>query len=300
MCIVEEIKKLGIEYSVNEVMKNHTTFKIGGPVKCMVFPKTIHEIRSILSFVSNNNINFMTIGKGSNLLFDDAGFDGVIIKIADNFAKYYFENNYVVVESGIAMSSLATILADKGLAGFEPLSGIPGTVGGAIMMNAGAYESEISEFVEEVVILDENNNVVTYSCEDMKFAYRKSILTNTKMIVLQVKLRFSNDLPSNIKQRINEYYERRASRQPLEFGSAGSMFKRPVGYFAGKLVDDAGLRGFSINDAQVSEKHAGFIINKGNATFDDVMKLVKHVQKTVFEKFNVMLEQEVKVIKKDN
>ncbi len=300
MQIVERIKKLGIEYSTNEVMKNHTTFKIGGPVKCMVFPKTVHEIQMILEFVKKNKINFMTIGKGSNLLFDDAGYDGVIIKIADNYAKYHIEDNVIVVEAGISMNNLANILADKGLTGFEPLSGIPGTIGGAIMMNAGAYEAEISEFVEEVTLLDENNNVVVYACKDMQFSYRRSVLTNTKMIVLQVKLRFSKDLPSNIKKRIDEYSERRAARQPLEFGSAGSMFKRPTGYFAGKLIDDAGLRGFAINDAQVSEKHAGFIINKGNATFDDVMQLVKYVQKIVFDKFNVMLEQEVKVIKKDN
>lgn len=291
------IQEIGEQYfSFEEEMKMHTTFKIGGPVGCMIFPKTKQDITKIIRFLVDNQIRHMTIGNGSNLLVDDEGYEGVVVKLSDNFSHCKVENTQVYVESGISMANLAQILANHELAGFEPLSGIPGTIGGALSMNAGAYEEEIKSFVVSVEVIDESGNIYTLNNEEMQFGYRRSVVIENKLLVLSAILKFEKGDYETIIEKIDDYTKRRASRQPLEYGSAGSMFKRPVGYFAGKLIDDCGLRGYRVNDAQVSEKHAGFVINRKNATFKDVMQLVNDVKYKVKTEFGVDLEQEVKVI----
>lgn len=289
--------EIGEQYfSFEETMKMHTTFKIGGPVGCMIFPKRKQDIQTIIRYLLANNIRYLTIGNGSNLLVDDKGYDGVIIKLSNNFAHCKVEGNTVFVEAGMSMHDLAITLANYELAGFEPLSGIPGTIGGALSMNAGAYEEEIKSFVIEVEVMDSNGKVFTLTNEEMQFGYRTSTVTKQHLVILSAILQFKKGNKTEILTKIDDYTQRRSSRQPLEYGSAGSMFKRPVGYFAGKLIDDCGLRGYCVNDAQVAEKHAGFVINRGNATFEDVMQLVYDVQAKVKQEYDVDLEQEVKVI----
>lgn len=291
------IDEIGEEYfSFEEKMKMHTTFKIGGPVSCMIFPKRKEDIIKIIKYLVDNNIRYLTIGNGSNLLVDDEGFDGVIVKLSNNFSHCKIDQNKVYVESGISMSDLAYLLATHQLKGFEPLSGIPGTIGGALSMNAGAYEEEIKSFVESVEAIDQHGKVYHFTNEEMNFGYRKSVVTEKQLVILSAVLKFESGDEKEILAKIEDYTIRRKTRQPLEYGSAGSMFKRPVGYFAGKLIDDCGLRGYRVNDAQVSAKHAGFVVNIGEATFKDVMRLVQDVQKKVKETFDVELEQEVKVI----
>lgn len=291
------IEEIGEEYfSFEEKMKMHTTFKIGGPVSCMIFPKRKEDIIKIIKYLVDNNIRYLTIGNGSNLLVDDEGFDGVIVKLSNNFSHCKIDHNKVYVESGISMYDLAYLLATHQLKGFEPLSGIPGTIGGALSMNAGAYEEEIKSFVESVEAIDQHGNVYHFTNEEMNFGYRTSIVTQKNLVILSAVLKFELGNEKEILAKIEDYTIRRKTRQPLEYGSAGSMFKRPVGYFAGKLIDDCGLRGYRVNDAQVSAKHAGFVVNIGEATFKDVMQLVQDVKLKVKETFDVELEQEVKVI----
>lgn len=293
------IEEIGSEYfSFEEKMSMHTTFRIGGPVSCMIFPKRKEDIIKIIKYLVSNNIRYLTIGNGSNLLVDDEGFDGVIVKLSSNFSHCKIDHNLVYVESGLSMADLASVLAKHALKGFEPLSGIPGTIGGALSMNAGAYEEEIKTFVVSVEAIDQEGNVYHFSNEEMNFGYRKSVVTEKKLVILSAILQFEEGDEKQILARIEDYTIRRKTRQPLEYGSAGSMFKRPVGYFAGKLIDDCGLRGYRVNDAQVSAKHAGFVVNIGHATFKDVMQLVKDVQEKVKATYGVDLEQEVKVIYK--
>lgn len=294
------INEIGEEYfSFEEKMKLHTTFKIGGPVSCMIFPKRKEDIIKIIKYLVQHNIRYLTIGNGSNLLVDDEGFNGVVVKLSNNFSHCKIEDNRVYVESGISMHDLAYILASHQLKGFEPLSGIPGTIGGALSMNAGAYEEEIKSFVESVEAIDQYGNVYHFSNEEMNFGYRKSVVIEKKLVILSAILKFEFGNEKEILSNIEDYTLRRKSRQPLEYGSAGSMFKRPIGHFAGKLIDDCGLRGYRVNDAQVSSKHAGFVINIKDATFKDVMQLVEDVKLKVKDTFGIELEQEVKVIYRD-
>lgn len=292
------IAEIGEEYfSFKEKMEMHTTFKIGGPVGCMIFPKRKQDIQAIVCYLLKHDIPYLTIGNGSNLLVDDKGFNGVIIKLSNNFSHCKVENERVFVEAGLSMHDLAYLLANYSLAGFEPLSGIPGTIGGALSMNAGAYEEEIKSFVVEVEVMDKSGKVFTLTKEEMQFGYRTSTVTKQHLVILSAILEFKKGDKEECLAKIADYTHRRETRQPLEYGSAGSMFKRPVGYYAGKLIDDCGMRGYRINDAQVAQKHAGFVINRGNATFKDVMQLVEDVQKKVYDTYGVVLEQEVKVIR---
>lgn len=290
--------KLNCVVRYDEPLKSHTTFKIGGNCIALIEPREISDIIEAVKICRKNNIKFFVIGNGSNLLVPDEGYNGVIIKLKSEFSKIEVEGDYLIVNSGAKLSEVYTVAYENSLTGFEFASGIPGTIGGAIYMNAGAYGGEMKDIVESVEVLDlDNFELRELKNEELEFSYRKSIIQRRNYIVTTIKLK----LQKGNKEKINAVYEdlreRRNSKQPLNFGSAGSTFKRPEGYFASKLIEDAGLKGYHINDAWVSEKHSGFIVNKGNASFKEVMELIEYVQKVVFEKFGVKLETEVRILK---
>lgn len=290
--------KLNCVVKYDEPLKNHTTFQIGGKCIALIEPKKVEDIIEAIKICRENNLKFFVIGNGSNLLVPDDGYNGVIIKIKSEFSNIQVEGDYLITQSGAKLSEVYTVAYENSLTGFEFASGIPGTIGGAIFMNAGAYGGEIKDIVESVEVLDlDNYEVKELKNEELEFSYRKSIIQRKNYIVLTIKLR----LKKGNKEEINAVYEdlrkKRNSKQPLNFGSAGSTFKRPEGHFASKLIEDAGLKGYHINDAWVSEKHSGFIVNKGNASYKEVMELIEYVQKVVFEKFEVKLETEVRILK---
>ena len=290
--------KLNCVVRYEEPLKNHTTFKIGGNCIALIEPREVSDIIEAIKICRENNIKFFVIGNGSNLLVPDEGYNGVIIKLKSEFSMIKVEGESLIVKSGAKLSEVYPVAYENSLTGFEFASGIPGTIGGAIYMNAGAYGGEMKDIVESVEVLDlDNFELKELKNEDLDFSYRKSIIQRKNYIVTSIKLK----LKKGNKEEINAVYEdlrdRRNSKQPLNFGSAGSTFKRPEGHFASKLIEDAGLKGYHINDAWVSEKHSGFIVNKGNASFKDVMELIEYVQKVVFEKFGVKLETEVRILK---
>ena len=290
--------KLNCVVRYDEPLKNHTTFKIGGNCIALVEPREISDIVETIKICRENSIKFFIIGNGSNLLVPDEGYNGVIIKLKSEFSTIEVEGDYLIVNSGAKLSEVYTVAYENSLTGFEFASGISGTIGGAIYMNAGAYGGEMKDIVESVEVLDlDNFELRELKNEELEFSYRKSIIQRRNYIVTTIKLK----LQKGNKEKINAVYEdlreRRNSKQPLNFGSAGSTFKRPEGHFASKLIEDAGLKGYHINDAWVSEKHSGFIVNKGNASFKEVMELIEYVQKVVFEKFGVKLETEVRILK---
>ncbi|MEB3073369.1 UDP-N-acetylmuramate dehydrogenase [Parvimonas sp. C2] len=290
--------KLNCIVRYDEPLKNHTTFKIGGNCIALIEPREVFDIVETIKICRENSIKFFVIGNGSNLLVPDEGYNGVIIKLKSEFSKIEVEGDYLIVNSGAKLSEVYTVAYENSLTGFEFASGIPGTIGGAIFMNAGAYGGEMKDIVESVEVLDlDNFELRELKNEELEFSYRKSIIQRKNYIVTTIKLK----LKKGNKEEINSVYEdlrdRRNSKQPLNFGSAGSTFKRPEGHFASKLIEDAGLKGYHINDAWVSEKHSGFIVNKGNASYKEVMELIEYVQKVVFEKFGVKLETEVRILK---
>ncbi len=290
--------KLNCVVRYEEPLKNHTTFKIGGNCIALIEPREVSDIIEAIKICRENNIKFFVIGNGSNLLVPDEGYNGVIIKLKSEFSMIKVEGESLIVKSGAKLSEVYPVAYENSLTGFEFASGIPGTIGGAIYMNAGAYGGEMKDIVESVEVLDlDNFELKELKNEDLDFSYRKSIIQRKNYIVTSIKLK----LKKGNKEEINAVYEdlrdRRNSKQPLNFGSAGSTFKRPEGHFASKLIEDAGLKGYHINDAWVSEKHSGFIVNKGNASFKEVMELIENVQKVVFEKFGVKLEMEVRILK---
>lgn len=290
--------KLNCIVRYDEPLKNHTTFKIGGNCIALIEPREVSDIVETIKICRENNIKFFVIGNGSNLLVPDEGYNGVIIKLKGEFSTIQVKGEYLIVNSGAKLSEVYTVAYENSLTGFEFASGIPGTIGGAIYMNAGAYGGEMKDIVESVQVLDlDNFELRELKNEELEFSYRKSIIQRKNYIVTTIKLK----LKKGNKEEINAVYEdlrdKRNSKQPLNFGSAGSTFKRPEGHFASKLIEDAGLKGYNINDAWVSEKHSGFVVNKGNASYKEVMELIKYVQNVVFEKFGVKLETEVRILK---
>jgi UDP-N-acetylmuramate dehydrogenase len=279
----------------NESLKNHSTFKIGGEAKYLVMPSTACEIKELIAYLKSENIKFYVIGNGSNLLFDDNGFDGVIVKIAKNFSNVEVDGNIIYAQSGATLARVANIALEHSLTGFEFAAGIPGTVGGGVKMNAGAYGGEMKDVVVSTTYLDKNNEIKERKNDEQGFVYRNSAFSDDE-IILSSKIVLKLGSYNEIKLTMNELNKKRREKQPLEYPSAGSTFKRPQGYFAAKLIDDASLRGVSVGDAQVSEKHTGFVVNKGNATKKDVITLMEHIKNTVKEKFGVELEAEVKII----
>lgn len=290
--------KLNCIVRYDEPLKNHTTFKIGGNCIALIEPREVSDIVETIKICRENSIKFFVIGNGSNLLVPDEGYNGVIIKLKSEFSTIQVEGEYLIVNSGAKLSEVYTVAYENSLTGFEFASGIPGTIGGAIYMNAGAYGGEMKDIVESVEVLDlDNFELKELKNEDLDFSYRKSIIQRKNYIVTTIKLKLQKGNKEEINAVYEDLRERRNSKQPLNFCSAGSTFKRPEGHFASKLIEDAGLKGYHINDAWVSEKHSGFIVNKGNASFKEVMELIEYVQKVVFEKFGVKLETEVRILK---
>lgn len=290
--------KLNCVVKYDEPLKNHTTFQIGGKCIALIEPKKVEDIIEAIKICRENNLKFFVIGNGSNLLVPDDGYNGVIIKIKSEFSNIQVEGECLIAHSGAKLSEVYTVAYENSLTGFEFASGIPGTIGGAIFMNAGAYGGEMKDIVESVEVLDlDNYEVKELKNEELDFSYRKSIIQRKNYIVLTIKLKLKKGNKEEIKAVYEDLMERRNSKQPLNFGSAGSTFKRPEGHFASKLIEDAGLKGYHINDAWVSEKHSGFVVNKGNASYKEVMELIEYVQKVVFEKFGVKLEMEVRILK---
>lgn len=279
-----------------EPMKNHTTFRIGGNADVLALPRTVKQLQEVLQLAKEAAVPYYIIGNGSNLLVSDGGIRGIVIQIYRNMSQFSAENNTVTAQSGILLSRLAKEAAGAGLTGLEFAAGIPGTLGGAVAMNAGAYGPEMKDVVTQVVYLDEAAEVRRISGESCRFGYRSSRFIDGSCIVLEAQLELSHGNIAEIRAKMEDLAQRRSSKQPLELPSAGSTFKRPPGDFAGRLIEEAGLKGFQIGGAAVSEKHSGFVVNLGKATAKDVRMLIAHIQKAVQEKFGILLEPEVKMI----
>ncbi|WP_347351038.1 UDP-N-acetylmuramate dehydrogenase [Acetoanaerobium noterae] len=279
-----------------EYMKNHTSFKIGGSADFLVTPRTVDQIQNLIKTLKKENIPVFIMGNGSNLLVSDKGIRGVVIKLSKNFSSFSISGDEVTAQSGILLSTLSKSIVNESLSGFEFASGIPGTIGGAVTMNAGAYDSEMKNIVEEVVAMDMDGNIKTFTNQEMNFRYRKSRVTDETLVVLEAKLKLDKGNIEDIKAKIDDFTVRRTTKQPLTAYSAGSTFKRPEGYFAGKLIEDAGLKGIIMRNAAVSSLHSGFVINTGDATCENILELIEFIKLTVFSKFGVMLEEEVRVV----
>ncbi len=281
----------------NEKMSKYTTMRVGGPCDCVVFPDEISKIKEVIDFCKNENITFFVIGNGSNLLVKDEGIHGVVIKLGHRFSKIELDGEYILAYAGATMPALSQLAKKNSLKGLEFACGIPGTIGGGVKMNAGAYGSQISDILYEVTYMDEKEEIKTIKNKDCSFGYRKSIFTiNPNYVILSAKFKLERGNIDEIENKMKENSLARKAKQPLEYPNFGSVFKRPEGYFVGKLVDDAGLRGYKIGGAQVSTKHTGFIVNVDNATCKDVLDLIGYVQTTVYNKFNVKLTPEVIII----
>lgn len=281
----------------NEKMSKYTTMRVGGPCDCIVFPDEISKIKEVIDFCKNENITFFVIGNGSDLLVKDEGIHGVVIKLGHRFGKIELDGEYILAYAGATMPTLSQLAKKNSLKGLEFACGIPGTIGGGVKMNAGAYGSQISDILYEVTYMDEKEEIKTIKNKDCSFGYRKSIFTiNPNYVILSAKFKLERGNIDEIENKMKENSLARKAKQPLEYPNFGSVFKRPEGYFVGKLVDDAGLRGYKIGGAQVSTKHTGFIVNVDNATCKDVLDLIGYVQTTVYNKFNVKLTPEVIII----
>ena len=288
---------------IDEPMSKHTTFKIGGTVDFFVTPETVEQLKQVIVYCNQNAIPFFVIGNGSNLLVSDRGYRGVIIQFGNQFSKIEITENQenpeisiVKAQSGVLLGRLGNELMKKSLTGFEFATGIPGTIGGAVMMNAGAYGGEIKDVLISATVMDAEGNVITLLKDELELGYRTSIIEKKKYIVLEAEFEFSKGNSEEIKSRLEDLASQRRKKQPLEYPSAGSTFKRPEGYFAGKLISDAKLMGYTVGGAQVSQKHAGFVINAGKATAEDVIKLTEDVKKKVKKQFGVELELEIRKI----
>ena len=288
----EKLNTEKIKYRKNEIMKSHTTFKIGGKADVFVMPENKNELKILLNSAKENNVPFFIIGKGSNLLVSDNGIEGAVISLSE-FDKISLSENTINCGAGVNLSALCNFALKNSLAGLEFAYGIPGSVGGALFMNAGAYGGEISQVVSGAFCIDFDGNEVFLKREDMNLSYRNSVFKNSNLIISEVVFELETSNSSEIKAKMQEYIEKRKTKQPLEYPSAGSTFKRPVGNFAGTLIEKNGLKGELSGGAMVSDKHAGFIINYDNATANDVLNLMDKVQKTVLSNDNILLEPEV-------
>ena len=280
----------------DEPMSRHTTFRIGGNADYFVKPGNADEVAAVIVVCREYNIPYFILGNGSNLLVSDDGYRGMIINIMDNMDSVTVDGRIITAQAGAMLVRVSVMARDNAITGLEFASGIPGTIGGAVYMNAGAYGGEMKNVVKTVRAIDEYGRIYELDSEKMDFSYRHSIVEERKLIVLEVTLELEHGSREAIDDRMKELAEARRSKQPLEYPSAGSTFKRPEGYFAGKLIMDAGLRGYSVGGAQVAEKHCGFVINKGGATASDVVELIRDVQHDVDDKFGVTLEPEVKML----
>ncbi|MCR4695227.1 MAG: UDP-N-acetylmuramate dehydrogenase [Pseudobutyrivibrio sp.] len=278
-----------------EPMRKHTTFKIGGPADLYVEP-SLEEMVPLIALIKKYDLPFTILGNGSNVLVSDEGIEGIVVSVGKQMNKVNIRGNEIVAQAGAMLTSVAMKAADKGLTGLEFAYGIPGTVGGAVYMNAGAYGGQMKDVVKSALILTEEGKVKSLTVDELCLSYRHSILMKNKGLVMEVTMGLESGNKDEIKDKMAELKAARIEKQPLDFPSAGSTFKRPEGYFAGKLIEEAGLRGYSIGDAQVSEKHCGFVVNKGEATCRQVLQLMLDVDNLVYQNSGVHLEPEVRII----
>ena len=282
---------------INELMSKHTSFKIGGPAECLIKIQNFEELKSILKLSQKENIPLTIIGNGSNLLVSDNGIKGIVLKIEIDTIEINEESARLKVGSGVKLGFIAQKCLKQEIAGFEFASGIPGTIGGAIRMNAGAHGKEMKDVVTSITYMDRNGEIHKIQNEEAKFEYRHSMFADKDYIILEVEMELEKGNKEEIQNKMTEYATYRKEKQPIEYPSAGSTFKRGTDFITAKLIDDCGLKGYQIGGAQISEKHAGFIINKGNATAEDVIKLMEHTKEQIYNKFGKIIEAEIEIIK---
>ena len=281
---------------VNEPMSAHTTFKIGGPCDYFVSPATVEQIKDIILLCKSTDTPFFILGNGSNLLVSDAGYRGVVISISDNLSSYNVENTIITAQAGAKLVSISNAACKNSLSGLEFAAGIPGTVGGGVIMNAGAYGGEIKQVIKSAVLMNTDGDIFRLNRDELELSYRNSRPARENMIVLEAEFELTKGKAEEISSLMKDYNQRRRDKQPVELPSAGSTFKRPEGYFAGKLIQDAGLSGKTIGGACVSPKHNGFVVNNGGATAKDVIDLIEYIRTTVMSAFGVELCCEVKFL----
>ncbi|MGL4388442.1 MAG: UDP-N-acetylmuramate dehydrogenase [Brevinema sp.] len=280
-------------------LSDYTYMKVGGKAALMTFPRSMNEIEKLLVFCTEHKIKCFVLGKGSNLIVNDEGVDALFIN-TKNLTKIVLKDKLLIrVEAGKDLKDVSDFALSHCLTGFEFASGIPGSIGGAIYMNAGAYDGEMKDVVVTTRVFQPTQGIITLTNEEQIFAYRKSIFSNSDAVILETLISLKKGNPQEIADKISDLTQKRTEKQPLNFPSSGSTFKRPEGYFAGKLITDAGLKGFQIGGVAVSEKHTGFLVNLGGATANDILLLIDHIRKEVFKQFNIMLEPEVKFLQKD-
>ena len=279
-----------------EAMSQHTTFKIGGPADYFLMPDKGEDVGRVIKICKEKEIPYFILGNGSNLLVGDGGYRGAVIQIYRNMSSVTVEGNEITAQAGALLSAVAAAAKNASLTGFEFAGGIPGTIGGAVVMNAGAYGGEMKDVLTEVTVMNAEGDIFTLPTEELELGYRTSIIKTAGYIVLEAKIRLKEGDPEVIRETMKDLTIRRTNKQPLEYPSAGSTFKRPEGYFAGKLIMDSGLAGYQVGGAQVSEKHCGFVINAGDATARDVRTLMDNVRDIVYKKYGVTLEPEVKFL----
>ena len=291
-----QIPKGNIKY--NEPMNKHTTFKIGGPAECFITINNIEQLKEILKIAKENNIQITIIGNGSNILVLDNGIKGITLNIKLEGIHIQEKGSKIEIKIGAGekIRKIAQICLEEQITGMEELAGIPGTIGGAVKMNAGAHNKEIKDIIKNVKCIDYNGNEKNIKKEQLEFGYRTSIFKNNKYIITEITIELQKGKQEEIKQKMEKYISYRKEKQPIEYPSAGSAFKRGDNFITAQLIEQAGLKGFSIGDAEISNKHSGFIINKGNATAKDVIQLIEHIKKTVYEKFNKNIELEIEII----
>lgn len=279
-----------------ELLKKHTTFRIGGYADFFVSPQNNGQIAKLIKLFNENNIKYYILGNGSNILAPDEGYNGVIVYIGEKMSDIKVDGDQITAGAGALLSKVAKEALKYGLSGMEFAAGIPGSIGGAVVMNAGAYGGEMKDIIVSATVCDKNGNIFSLTRDELDLSYRHSIIEEKSYIVLDCILKLKEGKAFEIKSIMDDFSSRRREKQPLEYPSAGSTFKRPAGYFAGKLIEDAGLKGYSVGGAKISEKHSGFVINTKDATAEDVKKLIDYVSKEVYKQFGVTIEPEVKIL----
>lgn len=287
------------EYSTDALLKDYTSFKIGGKADIMIFPDDISKLSDVVSFINKENITALVLGKGSNMLVDDGGFRGVVINTCKLGELTLADDTTIICQCGVSLSRLCRFALENSLTGLEFAFGIPGTAGGAAYMNAGAYGGEMKDVLISCEHLNPDGSIGSFCGDELELGYRHSVYSDSDMLITSLTIKLSKGNPDDIKAKMDELMGKRRDKQPLDYPSAGSTFKRPEGYFAGALIEQCNLKGYTVGGAQVSEKHAGFVINKGEATASDVISVIEHCKKTVLENTGVMLEPEVKIIKQE-
>lgn len=295
--LIAAAEKHGCCYLINEPLSRHTTFKVGGECSFLTFVNSERALATFLKYCTDNGVRLLVLGNGSNVLCSDKGFDGACLVIGRDFQGIRMTDETTIeAQSGCTLMQLCSFALQNSLTGLEFAYGIPGTVGGGVFMNAGAYDGDISKVILSAEAIDFSGKPMSFSADQMQLCYRGSIFQHIDCVITKAVFRLQKGSREEIKSKMDDFMSRRKSKQPLEFPSAGSTFKRPTGNFAGKLIDECGLRGYTVGGAQVSEKHCGFVINKGGATFDDIVTLIKNIQNIVFDKTGYSLQCEVRII----